>query len=109
MSATAHTETAEVSYEYDRAALRKKLAKVAEVPGVDKPDPILIVNNVQRHFGGLLAVDVDHIEVQRGAIDCVAMARISHLWSPPVSIPSAFIICGRRLEVARLRSVGPRR
>jgi branched-chain amino acid transport system ATP-binding protein len=38
------------------------------VPGVSKPDPILIANGVRRAFGGLTAVDVDHLEVQRGAI-----------------------------------------
>jgi neutral amino acid transport system ATP-binding protein len=38
------------------------------VPGVAKPDPILVADEVRRSFGGLTAVDVDHIEVQRGAI-----------------------------------------
>ncbi|MFI6319092.1 ABC transporter ATP-binding protein [Nonomuraea sp. NPDC050556] len=37
-------------------------------PGVAKPDPILVVDNVVRRFGGLTAVDVNHIEVQRGSI-----------------------------------------
>jgi neutral amino acid transport system ATP-binding protein len=37
-------------------------------PGVSKPDPILVIDGVQRHFGGLKAVDVDHLEVQRGVI-----------------------------------------
>ncbi|MEO6318206.1 MAG: ABC transporter ATP-binding protein [Acidimicrobiales bacterium] len=37
-------------------------------PGVAKPDPILVADGVQRRFGGLTAVDVDHVEVQRGAI-----------------------------------------
>ena len=44
------------------------LADVAPEPGVAKPDPILIVDGVERHFGGLTAVDVDHLEVQRGVI-----------------------------------------
>ncbi|MEP6659472.1 MAG: ABC transporter ATP-binding protein [Acidimicrobiales bacterium] len=44
------------------------LAQVAAEPGVPKPDPILIADGVMRHFGGLLAVDVDHVEVQRGLI-----------------------------------------
>ena len=30
-----------------------------------KPDPILKVDNVVRSFGGLRAVDIDHLEVQR--------------------------------------------
>lgn len=37
-------------------------------PGVPKPDPILVVNNVVRRFGGLTAVDVEHVEIQRGSI-----------------------------------------
>ncbi|MEL7208329.1 MAG: ABC transporter ATP-binding protein [Actinomycetota bacterium] len=37
-------------------------------PGVAKPDPILIAENVTRRFGGLVAVDVDRLEIQRGAI-----------------------------------------
>jgi neutral amino acid transport system ATP-binding protein len=41
---------------------------VAPEPGVSKPDPILVANGVTRRFGGLTAVDVDHVEVQRGAI-----------------------------------------
>jgi branched-chain amino acid transport system ATP-binding protein len=35
---------------------------------VGKPDPILVVDGVQRRFGGLKAVDVDHLEIQRGLI-----------------------------------------
>jgi neutral amino acid transport system ATP-binding protein len=41
---------------------------VEQVPGSKKPDPILVVDGVQRRFGGLTAVDVGHIEIQRGAI-----------------------------------------
>jgi branched-chain amino acid transport system ATP-binding protein len=37
-------------------------------PGVPKPDPVLVVDGVLRQFGGLTAVEVDHLEVQRGAI-----------------------------------------
>ena len=33
-----------------------------------KTDPILVVDGVTRHFGGMTAVDVDHLEVQRGSI-----------------------------------------
>jgi branched-chain amino acid transport system ATP-binding protein len=36
------------------------------VPGVAKPDPILVADGVMRRFGGLVAVDVDHVEIQRG-------------------------------------------
>jgi branched-chain amino acid transport system ATP-binding protein len=41
---------------------------VAREPGASKPDPILVADEVRRTFGGLRAVDVDHMEVQRGAI-----------------------------------------
>jgi neutral amino acid transport system ATP-binding protein len=37
-------------------------------PGVAKADPILVVDSVRRAFGGLVAVDVDHVEVQRNEI-----------------------------------------
>ncbi len=43
-------------------------AGVEPRPGVAKPDPILVADGVRRTFGGLTAVDVDHVEVQRGAI-----------------------------------------
>ena len=55
-------------YPYDREALRTELRKLDQVPGVAKPDPILTVDHMQRRFGGMTAVDVDHLEVQRGAI-----------------------------------------
>jgi len=44
------------------------LAGVPHEPGVAKPDPIMVVDGVRRSFGGLRAVDVDHLEVQRGVI-----------------------------------------
>ncbi|HEU4539570.1 MAG TPA: ABC transporter ATP-binding protein [Jiangellaceae bacterium] len=43
-------------------------ASVPHEPGVSKPDPILTVDGVVRRFGGLVAVDVDRFEVQRGSI-----------------------------------------
>jgi neutral amino acid transport system ATP-binding protein len=48
--------------------IRTRLEDVEEVPGSAKPDPILVVDNIVRRFGGMTAVDVDHLEVQRGAI-----------------------------------------
>ena len=45
-----------------------RLAGTAAEPGVPKPDALLVVDRVTRSFGGLLAVRVDHLEVQRGAI-----------------------------------------
>jgi neutral amino acid transport system ATP-binding protein len=44
------------------------LAGVAPEPGVSKPDPILVVDGVTRRFGGLKAVDVEHLELPRGLI-----------------------------------------
>ncbi len=44
------------------------LADVTHTPGVAKPDPILVADSVRRRFGGLVAVDVDHVEIQRGVI-----------------------------------------
>lgn len=44
------------------------LADVAPQAGVAKPDPILVVDRVRRSFGGLTAVDVEHLEIQRGCI-----------------------------------------
>jgi branched-chain amino acid transport system ATP-binding protein len=37
-------------------------------PGVPKNDSILVADGITRHFGGLTAVSVDHLEVERGAI-----------------------------------------
>ena len=41
---------------------------VAEEPGASKADPILVADSVTRRFGGLMAVNVDHFEIQRGSI-----------------------------------------
>ncbi len=46
----------------------RSLAEVPAEPGAAKPDRILVVDSVVRRFGGLRAVDVDHLEVQRGVI-----------------------------------------
>lgn len=43
-------------------------ASIAPTPGVAKPDPIIIADQVTRRFGGLTAVNVDHVEIQRGSI-----------------------------------------
>lgn len=37
-------------------------------PGSSKKDPILVASNVRRSFGGITAVDVEHLEVQRHSI-----------------------------------------
>jgi branched-chain amino acid transport system ATP-binding protein len=44
------------------------LSGIAPTPGVSKPDPIIVADNVVRKFGGLTAVNVGHLEIQRGAI-----------------------------------------
>ncbi|WP_184825163.1 ATP-binding cassette domain-containing protein [Jiangella mangrovi] len=51
-----------------REAAVAAFADVPREPGAKKPDPILVADDVKRHFGGLLAVDVDHVEIQRGSI-----------------------------------------
>ena len=47
---------------------RALMAGVITEPGSAKPDPILVVDNIIRNFGGMTAVHVDHLEVQRGII-----------------------------------------
>ncbi len=37
-------------------------------PGVKKVDPIIVADNITRSFGGMKAVDVEHLEIPRGAI-----------------------------------------
>ncbi|HSS68262.1 MAG TPA: ABC transporter ATP-binding protein [Nocardioidaceae bacterium] len=46
----------------------RELADVPREPGASKPNPILVADNIVRRFGGLTAVDVQHLEVQRNAI-----------------------------------------
>jgi neutral amino acid transport system ATP-binding protein len=49
-------------------ASQAALSSVPNIPGSAKPDPILDVHSVKRSFGGLTAVDVEQVQVQRGAI-----------------------------------------
>jgi neutral amino acid transport system ATP-binding protein len=51
-----------------RDAAIAALRSVDPVPGSTKPDPILVADKVVRRFGGLTAVDVEHVEIQRGSI-----------------------------------------
>jgi len=44
------------------------LSTLPQEPGVAKPDPILVVDDMRKRFGGIVAVDVDHLEVQRGIV-----------------------------------------
>ncbi len=68
---TALPSDVEASTEEGRERARRAIAALDEVahqPGVAKPDPILVADKITRTFGGLTAVDVEHIEVQRGVI-----------------------------------------
>jgi branched-chain amino acid transport system ATP-binding protein len=49
-------------------AARQALSGVAHLPGARKPDPVIVADTIVRRFGGLTAVDVEHVEIQRGAI-----------------------------------------
>jgi len=37
------------------------LATVTPAPGAPKQDPILFADKIQKNFGGVVAVDVEHI------------------------------------------------
>jgi len=52
----------------DVGAALAALKDVPHEPGAPKPDPIVVADGIKRQFGGLVAVDVDHVEVQRGVI-----------------------------------------
>lgn len=52
----------------DPEARRALVSGFESTPGSTKADPILVVDNIVRQFGGMTAVDVDHLEVQRGII-----------------------------------------
>jgi branched-chain amino acid transport system ATP-binding protein len=52
----------------DPAARHALMSGVSPEPGASKPDSILTVDKIVRQFGGITAVDVDHLEVQRGII-----------------------------------------
>jgi branched-chain amino acid transport system ATP-binding protein len=47
---------------------KASLARVAHEPGVAKPDSVLTIDGIRRAFGGLTAVDVDHLEVERHTV-----------------------------------------
>ncbi len=40
----------------------------AAVPGCQKKDPILVADHIKKTFGGLTAVDVEHLEIPKNAI-----------------------------------------
>ena len=45
------------------AEIHNRLAE--PTPGSAKPDPVLVADNISRAFGGVHAVDVAHLEIQR--------------------------------------------
>ena len=60
-------------------------AASATEPGVAKPDPILVADGIRRQFGGITAVDVEHLEFQRGSdhgADRPERRRQDHLLQP---------------------------
>ena len=59
---------AERTYGDLASAARAALNGVDAAAGVKKPDAILSADGIRRHFGGIVAVDVKHLEVQRGSI-----------------------------------------
>jgi neutral amino acid transport system ATP-binding protein len=44
---------------------------IAHEPGVAKPDPVLTIDGMRRAFGGIRAVDIDHLEIQRNTITSI--------------------------------------
>ena len=59
---------AERTYGETAAQAREALQSVDRVPGSRKPNPILTADNIRREFGWIVAVDVEHFEVQKGSI-----------------------------------------
>lgn len=60
------TRTTTTASTVDRVKL--DLSHVDPTPGSPKPVPMLRVDGVRRRFGGMTAVDVDHLEVEAKAI-----------------------------------------
>jgi branched-chain amino acid transport system ATP-binding protein len=59
---------ADTTYGSRKEAAVAALAGVEHTPGSKKPDPIVVADGIVRRFGGLTAVNVGHVEIQRGAI-----------------------------------------
>ncbi|MEJ7831978.1 MAG: ABC transporter ATP-binding protein [Nocardioides sp.] len=68
MSETTLSTTGAAGDLSDPAARKALMADVSSEPGSAKPDPILKVDKIVRQYGGMTAVDVGHLEVQRGLI-----------------------------------------
>jgi branched-chain amino acid transport system ATP-binding protein len=50
------------------AAAHRPMVEAEHEAGSKKSDPVLVASGVRRTFGGLVAVDVEHLEVQRNTI-----------------------------------------
>lgn len=68
MHDVAHGAKEDVVTDTASAGGASQLVGVRPEPGVAKPDSIFVADDVVRSFGGLKAVDVDHLEIQRGTI-----------------------------------------
>jgi branched-chain amino acid transport system ATP-binding protein len=45
--------------------------EILQQPGIAKPDPAIEIDGLRRAFGGLLAVNIDHLEIQRNTITSI--------------------------------------
>jgi neutral amino acid transport system ATP-binding protein len=52
----------------EKATLASMVGQNQPKPGVKKVDPIIIADKVTKRYGGLQAIDVDHVEIPRNAI-----------------------------------------
>jgi neutral amino acid transport system ATP-binding protein len=71
MPAEPSPTTGSSAFQHGDAPRRLAQTALKAVPweiGVAKPDPAIVVDGVTRTFGGLTAVAVDHLEIQRGGI-----------------------------------------
>ena len=71
---------AERTYGDLASAARAALNGVEAAAGVKKPDAILSADGIRRHFGGIVAVDVKHLEVQRGSITAFVRSEVPTLF-----------------------------
>lgn len=56
------------SISVNKASISSLIGTSKPAPGVKKVDPIIIADKVSKRYGGLLAIDVDHLEIPRNAI-----------------------------------------
>ncbi len=51
--------------------MHKTIEGMITEPGSKKPDPICSISNLSHSYGGLTAVDISHLEIQRGLITAI--------------------------------------